>query len=420
MASGRGVAAAARVLALLLGLAFAGPALARNPQSAAATRPSDAPPRLWSDDDTFAESPEIVPGSPEGQLLEIRRAILEGDTARALSLSNSWIDRHERHPLRAEALLLRGDALFTRGDEYKALFDYEAVATLYPGSEVYVTALEREFAIAVLYANGKKKKFLGMRLFDAGEEAQELLIRIQERLPGSQLAEDAGMALADYYFRRGEMDLAGESYQLFIENYPRSTQIRKARLRLIYSRLASFKGPQFDSAGLQDARAQLTRLEEIEPLTAQQIGSASLILRIDESRAAKLLEEARWYLRTRDPLSAELSIRRLLARYPQSVAALRGIELGAQLLPDLPTWVREQAPDYVGLKSGAVPMPAPRGGPSPEDAPPVPAPNPLAGNDEAPPADPEANPKADPAADPKADPKAPRRTDDPPPATGAK
>jgi outer membrane protein assembly factor BamD (BamD/ComL family) len=82
-----------------------------------------------------------------------------------------------------------------------------------------------------------------MRLLDAGDVAEELLIRIQERLPGSRLAELAGIELADYYFARRKMDLAAEMYSIFLQNNPRSEFVSKARRRLIYAHLASFKGP---------------------------------------------------------------------------------------------------------------------------------------------------------------------------------
>ena len=46
------------------------------------------------------------------------------------------------------------------------------------------------------------------------------------------------MELADFYFRRRDMPLAADAYDLFVQNYPRSRQVVKARLRLIYSTYA--------------------------------------------------------------------------------------------------------------------------------------------------------------------------------------
>ena len=93
-------------------------------------------------------------------------------------------------------------------EEYEALYDYEVVARTYTGSEVFVAALERELDIARRYANGEKRRLWGMRIASAESEAEELLIRVQERLPGSSLAEEAALLLGDFYFSRRQMDLA--------------------------------------------------------------------------------------------------------------------------------------------------------------------------------------------------------------------
>src|SRR5204863_5976466 len=140
--------------------------------------------------------------------------------------------------LMPEAYLIRGDALQAQGDEYKALFDYEFVARTFTGSEAFITACQREFDIGKKYAHGLYRKFLGMRIVPADDEAEEIFIRVQERMPGSRLGEEAGMELADFYFDRRKMGLAADAYELFIQNYPHSTQLGKAAKRGIYAGLA--------------------------------------------------------------------------------------------------------------------------------------------------------------------------------------
>jgi hypothetical protein len=53
------------------------------------------------------------------------------------------------------------------------------------------------------------------------------------------------------------MKLANDMYQIFIENFPNSLELDKARARLIYTRLATYRGPAFNDAGLDDARKEL-------------------------------------------------------------------------------------------------------------------------------------------------------------------
>ena len=305
-----------------------------------------------TDDDQWSETASPEPGTPEHQLAAARQALAAGEYVRAINLSNRWIEQYSQHGSLPEAYIIRGDARLQQDELYQALFDYEYVARVYSGSEAFTTALEREFDIARRFANGERRRLWGMKIVDASAEAEELLIRIQERLPGSRLAEMAGMELGDFYFRRRNMPMAAEMYDLFIELYPNSEQISKARRRGIYAHLAGFKGPQYDAVGLAEARLRIQDLKIEEPRTAEQVGADALLVRIDESRAAKLLEEARWYMRTGDVISAELTIRRLVSRYLGTVAAADGLRLVGELMPQLPERIREQAPDYDAMRRG--------------------------------------------------------------------
>jgi outer membrane protein assembly factor BamD (BamD/ComL family) len=213
-----------------------------------------------------------------------------------------------------------------------------------------VTVIQRELEIGVMYARGTKRLWLGMRILNADEVAEELLIRVQERMPGSRLAEEAAIELADHYFRKREMRLAVEMYSIFLENHPGSAQVSKARRRLIYSELATFKGPPFDATGLHEARSRLNELIALEPAAAERMGADALLTRIDESDAQKLLVIAKWYLTTGDPIAGELTIRRMVTRYPRTVAAADALRLMQRVLPRLPDSVHEEAPNYAALQ----------------------------------------------------------------------
>ncbi|HWB20573.1 MAG TPA: outer membrane protein assembly factor BamD [Phycisphaerales bacterium] len=302
-----------------------------------------------SETDSWDMTTNLDPASPEGQLAQARISLAAGEAERAQNLASSWIERFPGHALLPDAYMIRGDALLAQNEEYDALFDYEFVARVYPGSDAFVAANQREFEIGKAYAHGKHRKLFGLRIADASDEAQELLIRVQERLPGSTLAEQAGMELADFYFDRRQMSLAADAYELFIENYPRSSQIEKARRRLIYTHLAQFKGPEYDPTSLYEARTGLMDLQLQNPALAQQVGAEALLVRINESDAEKLLTNVQWYLRRNDYVAADFLLRRILRRYPTSATAIRAAEVGQQILPHLPERLRKTAPDYAAL-----------------------------------------------------------------------
>ena len=265
---------------------------------------------------TFAD-----PATPEGQLQTIRKALAEDEAGKALKLSKKWIKQNPKHALLPVAHLLHGDAYTAKRLYFKALFDYEMVIRGYPDRPEYVTAVEREYEIARLFSSGVKRRWLGTRILSAAGEAEEIFIRIQERMPGSEVGEKASLALGDHYFGRGEMGMATTAYDLFLENYPRSVHRERAMERLIWASLATFKGKDFDPTGLLDASERIEQFQKEYPASAQRLGTAQMITRVGEQLAAKDLNLAQWYERRGKKVSAAFMYRRVLNDHPNTAAA---------------------------------------------------------------------------------------------------
>ena len=277
-------------------------------------------------DEGFVAREAPDPNSPAGRLVAARRLIAEDKPNEAIKVLKGWIKAYPDHPLTVEALLLRADAKASKGNYYDALYDYEQVITFYPASEQFLTAIQREYEVAVMYTTGVKRKLWGLRWVPADGEGEELFIRIQERVPGSDLGEKASIALADYYYRKPQMDLAAEAYDLFLQNYPESDLRQWALLRLIQASLATFKGPEFDATGLIDAAERVRQYQAEYPAGADRIGAEALLVRITESLARRDYATAAWYDRTGEDVSAALLYRRLVEEYPVTAAARRAVE----------------------------------------------------------------------------------------------
>jgi outer membrane protein assembly factor BamD (BamD/ComL family) len=339
-----------------------------------AARPSGAQTEFTLDDfDQWKPTPGPAPLEPILQQAQL--ALANGEPQRAYTLAETFLDQNPLSSQRADALLIKGDAELAQDNEWQALFAYEEIARRHATTTAFVPALEREFEIARAYTHGLRKRFLGtFRLLDAGDDGQEILIRIQERLPGSELAEKAGMELADYYFRIRDMPLAADAYDLFTQNYPHSRQLVKARLRLIYAYYAQFKGPEFEGKGLQEATASLKRLQDDEPAVAQKIGADALLVRIYESEAARLKAQSDWYVRVNDWIAAELMVRTLVRKYPNSIAAIAALREINPILEKLPRSILKDCPDYAALRKAIVGIDGPTDPPGIAPAPEAPLP----------------------------------------------
>ncbi len=311
---------------------------------------------------TWEQVEPVAPSQDERTIADARRALADDTPSRAHKLLTTWLDANASapSPLVPEAYLLRADALLAMDKEFKALFDYEAVIKGYPQSDFFRTAVQRELEIGLAYAGGKPRRWMGMRLGDSEDIAVEILIRVQERMPGSELAEYASIALADYYFDRQDMNLAREAYDLYLINHPSGANRMRATSRRIYAEIARFKGPRYDAAGLLNARVRIEDFAARYPVEAEKTGlNEAMGSRIDESLAAQYLDTASWYVRVGDEASARFALRRLIKEYPQTLAAQEALGIMREhewIAPPHPTTPPTTPASYtpeVSLSEGA-------------------------------------------------------------------
>lgn len=274
----------------------------------------------------------IDPGLNEdtATIAKARLLLAEGKASQARAVLDPWIEANEakRNQHIAEAYLLRGDCLLAERDEYEALRDYERVAKEFAGSEYFVRALERELSIAKMYFGGLRKKTWGIRIDSGIPFAEEICMRINERLAGSKLAEDALITMADYYYSKRDLRMAEETYDVFLKLFPKSTHRQKAMQRRAYANIAQYKGPHYDATGLVEASFQIEQFQTEFPAEAEKAGmSDALVARLEESAADQRLTTAQWYITRGDPVAAKMTLQRLIRAYPRTVAAEKAMEL---------------------------------------------------------------------------------------------
>ncbi|MBX9736070.1 MAG: outer membrane protein assembly factor BamD [Phycisphaerales bacterium] len=323
-----------------------------------------------------------TPGTDEAMIADARRLIASGQPAQAKLLLDNWLKENSQSgkPTVPAAFLARGDAISLDGDEFEALYDYEQVIRSFPGSGEFPLAVEREMEIGIKYIQGMERRgWFGVRWVDAEDVGQELLIRVQERLPGSRVAERAGIELADHYYRERDLTLAATAYEMFLANYPLSPYRLKAMQRRIYANIARYKGPRYDGSALTDARVLINRFQSLYPAQAQETGlDSALLTRIDETGALQMLEVASWYLARGDDAAARYTLKRLVRAHPLTAAAQRSLEvlkergwMDAPASPATPIAPSSTTPP-VAPAPGAPASAAPSPGTPP--APPAPAP----------------------------------------------
>lgn len=282
------------------------------------------------DDGAWQQTAQPEEGTDEFVMWQARKLLAEGKPTKAEDLLTDWLDENERtrNPYLAEGYFLRGESRLANDREYKSLFDYETVIRDFSATPFYARAVEREYEIGLAYLNGLRRRFLGIRWENARLTGEDLLIRVQERVPGSALSEQAALDLAAHYYKRRELALAAEMYSIFRVNYPDSEHYRFAMLREIECSIARFKGPKYDGSGLIDAKVLMEEYRRTYPGEAARSGVIDgLETWVDESAAQQALATARWYLKTGDDTSGRFVLARLVRRHFGTDAANDAIDL---------------------------------------------------------------------------------------------
>jgi outer membrane protein assembly factor BamD (BamD/ComL family) len=262
----------------------------------------------------------------------VEQLLRENKNSAAKRLAIEWVLANRRHPQRDRGLYLIAQSLYQYGNRLRAFYYLDELMDTYPESPYYGPALESQFQIADQYLKGYKRRFLGIPVFHAYDEAIEMLFRIQHRSPGSQLAERALLRTANFYYHDGQYDFAADTYAAYLRSYPRSPITPRVRLRQAYSMYAQFRGPKFDATPAIDAREQLRELIAQYSELAKEENLPALVEQIDQTLARKLFVTADFYRRTKEPLGAA---------YPNTEVAREA----ALALNELPQWAIDSSPD---------------------------------------------------------------------------
>ncbi|MEM6562358.1 MAG: outer membrane protein assembly factor BamD [Planctomycetota bacterium] len=246
---------------------------------------------------------------------------LDRNPKRAFKRTVDWLLANPTDPLRDQALYLAATSLFEYGNRAKSFFYCDELMDTYPESPLYDDALRLQFTIADEFLDGYKERIAGMPIADGEDKAVEMLFRIQERAPGSPLAEQAVLRAADHFYNQRDFDFAAIYYQAHVEAYPRSPQASEARLRLAFSNLFQYRGPEFDSGPVIDARNDLVELIGAEPELASERDLRQVVVEIDRELVQKRITSGDYYRRVGEKRAAAMMYQSVLDDYPLSPLA---------------------------------------------------------------------------------------------------
>ncbi len=259
------------------------------------------------------------------QDLALRRAadlVDSGDGRRAFKI---LVDRFKSEPqaaYRDVSLWLAANALVEDGQRIRAFYYLDQLMDEHSDSSLYYAAARKQYEIADSYLRNRSDRMLFFPVRQH-EAALEMLFRVQQRLPGSPLAELALKRSADFYFANGDYDFAEDAYGVFIDRFPRSQAIPTVRLKQAYSNLLQYQGPRYDPTPLLDAATQLRQFRVEYPELARDMAVDERIDWVDEQLAEKLVLESSFFARTGEPAASRRLLAEVIERYPETPQAER-------------------------------------------------------------------------------------------------
>lgn len=290
------------------------------------------------------KAPTTAP-TPEPTLDLAEQMIRAGNGKAGARTAIEWLrGRKMDAPQRDRALMIAAEGYFKDGKRIDSFFYLDELMDEYPESPLYQQALQRQYDIADEFLRGYKRVFIYFPVLDAEDEGVDMLYRIQQRSPGSLLAEKALLRTADFYYSTSDFDLAADAYGVYMKSYPRSPKIPQVRLRRAYATLAQFRGTRYDATPLVDARAQLVDVAAAYPQIADEENLSDLLLRIDDTFAKKIYRTADFLRRTKQPGAAVYYYRFLIATFPNSPEA----KLAKEALTKFPPDVLAATPPHAG------------------------------------------------------------------------
>jgi outer membrane assembly lipoprotein YfiO len=287
------------------------------------TLAAEPPQQVWEFRDgnwSTAVAADAQPASDD-TLDAVDALLSRGQHREARKLALKWEKANRASPIRDRVLYQIAQAYFQYGDRHRSFFHLDELMDTYPQSRFFYPALELQYRIADEYLNGYKQRVFKTPAVRVTGEAIEMMYRIQQRSPGSPLAEKALLRTADFYFADANYELASDTYAAYARAYPRSPAVPRVRLRGAYSSLAQFRGLRYDATPLVDARTQFQTIVADYPDLAAEENLPDVLARIETTFARKGNVTGDFYRRTNAPNGAAYHYQHVATNFPGSPEA---------------------------------------------------------------------------------------------------
>jgi TolA-binding protein len=275
----------------------------------------------------------------------------EGKYKAAAEKFKTAIARGPHSPVEQHAMFMLAESYFFDNRYIKARDAYDALVKEHSNTRYLDTVVEREWKIAqywekyeeynpdwVLTPNTLDKT---RPWFDTIGHAIKTYNNIRLNDPTGPRADDATMAVANIYFRRGRYEDADYHYTLLRREYPRSEWQFEAHLLGLQAKRRKYQGQDYDGKPLEEAKTLVKQLRS--QFAGRLSDEQKERLRVEEAQlnmeiATREFRMASYYDNKKDYGAARHYYGRVIQTYPDTELAKQARERVAEIAgePDRP------------------------------------------------------------------------------------
>lgn len=265
-------------------------------------------------------------------------------------------------PKKARKALVKANKQYQKGKYAPAVKNYDKFLREWDSnSPPWEQILAREYDIAMEFLGDRRIPFLGVFSISGRASGEKIMERVSEKTKETQLALDAGVAIANSYEIRGLKDnsyyeAAHLKWLEVLETYDRESKIsvpmptgvlgKDAVLAMGRCKYLAYKGPDYDASFLigrafsekgqyDNAINCYKEFASQYPQEAKKASIESKLDDINDQLAEKDFKTGIYYQKTDNIQAANLYYQMVLRQWPQSKAAKRAQKmLAANLSSD--------------------------------------------------------------------------------------
>ncbi|MFH1046077.1 MAG: outer membrane protein assembly factor BamD [Candidatus Omnitrophota bacterium] len=282
---------------------------------------------IWTPETGKFINPKFaVKETPQAQFDWAMGFFQKQDYKRAINEFDKLIKNYPLSKLASDSQYHIGLSYERLEDYYQAYRNYQLVIDKYPYTERVDDIIEREYQIANLFYTGQKAKILGMAILPAKDKAIEIFAQVTENAPYGKYADLAQFKLGQCYMEVKDYINAALAFKKIIESYPKSQLVDDAKYQIAICAAQSTSGPQYNEEDTDKAIREFKDFVKRYPESQMDDEARSFIDTLQEQKAQKSFEVARFYEKKGNLPSAIIYYEEILNNYPESQWAAQSLE----------------------------------------------------------------------------------------------